>query len=47
MLTARATERRKLVTLVFCDVAVSTAQGEQLDPEAVRGLMLGYLAGEL
>jgi class 3 adenylate cyclase/tetratricopeptide (TPR) repeat protein len=43
-LTAAAAERRKLVTLVFCDVAGSTALGEQLDAEAVRGLMLSYFA---
>jgi class 3 adenylate cyclase/tetratricopeptide (TPR) repeat protein len=37
-------ERRKLVTLVFCDVAGSTALGHRTDPEAVRGLMLSYFA---
>src|SRR5215510_11044317 len=41
-LTVPAVERRKLATLVFCDVAGSTALGESADPEAVRGLMLSY-----
>jgi class 3 adenylate cyclase/tetratricopeptide (TPR) repeat protein len=41
-LTAPAAERRKLATLVFCDVSGSTAMGERLDPEAVRGLMRAY-----
>jgi class 3 adenylate cyclase len=35
-------ERRKLATLVFCDLSGSTALGEHVDPEAVRGLMLSY-----
>src|SRR5262245_42854428 len=43
-LTAPAVERRKLATLVFCDVTGSTALGERLDPEAIRGLMLSYFA---
>ncbi len=33
---------RKTVTLVFCDVTDSTALGEALDPEAVRGVMSRY-----
>jgi class 3 adenylate cyclase/tetratricopeptide (TPR) repeat protein len=37
-------ERRKLATLVFCDVAGSTALAHSTDPEAVRGLMLSYFA---
>jgi class 3 adenylate cyclase/tetratricopeptide (TPR) repeat protein len=37
-------ERRKLATLLFCDVTGSTALGERLDPEAVRELMLRYFA---
>jgi class 3 adenylate cyclase/tetratricopeptide (TPR) repeat protein len=41
-LTAPSVERRKLATLVFCDVAGSTALGHSTDPEAVRGLMLSY-----
>ena len=43
-LAAPAVERRKLATLVFCDVAGSTALGHNTDPEAVRGLMLSYFA---
>lgn len=35
-------ERRRLVTLLFCDVSGSTAIGERLDPEAVRELMFRY-----
>src|SRR5205807_5796013 len=35
-------ERRKLVTLVFCDLSGSTALGERLDPESVRDLMFRY-----
>jgi len=34
---------RKTVTLVFCDVTGSTALGEALDPETVRGVMSRYL----
>src|SRR5580765_3064018 len=41
-LTASAVERRKLVTLVFCDLSGSTALGEQVDAETVRSLMLRY-----
>jgi class 3 adenylate cyclase/ATP/maltotriose-dependent transcriptional regulator MalT len=41
-----AMERRKLATLLFCDVTGSTALGERLDPEAVRELMLRYF-GEM
>ncbi|NUT56615.1 MAG: AAA family ATPase [Thermoleophilia bacterium] len=33
---------RKTVTLVFCDVADSTPLGEQLDPEALRGVWTRY-----
>jgi class 3 adenylate cyclase len=33
---------RKMVTLLFCDVTGSTALGEQLDPEALRGVMSKY-----
>ncbi len=33
---------RKTVTLVFCDVAESTPLGEQLDPEALRGVWSRY-----
>src|SRR3954454_10516714 len=41
-LAAPASERRKLATLVFCDLSGSTAMGERVDPETVRGLMLSY-----
>lgn len=40
--SAAAQERRKVVTILFSDVAGSTALGEALDPEAVRGLMSRY-----
>jgi class 3 adenylate cyclase len=30
---------RKTVSVLFCDLAGSTALGEQLDPEALRGVM--------
>jgi class 3 adenylate cyclase len=35
-------ERRKLATLLFCDVSGSTTLGEQLDGETVRDLMFRY-----
>src|SRR6476660_2019504 len=35
-------EQRKLVTVLFCDVAGSTALGERLDPEALRAVMTRY-----
>src|SRR5438552_2607722 len=41
-LTASAVERRKLATLVFCDLSGSTALGERVDAETVRGLMSSY-----
>jgi class 3 adenylate cyclase len=41
-LEALATERRKLATLVFCDLSGSTALGERTDSETVRSLMLSY-----
>src|SRR6266545_4368850 len=34
--------RRKTVTVLFCDVTGSTAIGESLDPEALRGLLARY-----
>ena len=43
-LTAPVSERRKLATLVFCDMSGSTAMGERVDAETVRGLMLSYFA---
>ena len=41
-LAAPAPERRKLATLVFCDLSGSTAMGERVDAETVRSLMLSY-----
>src|SRR4051812_28353038 len=38
----QAREQRKLVTVLFCDVAGSTALGEKLDPEALRAVMTRY-----
>jgi len=35
-------ESRKLVTVLFADVAGSTALGEELDPETLRGLLDRY-----
>ncbi len=35
---------RKTVTIIFCDLAGSTAIGERLDPEAVRDVMTAYYA---
>src|SRR6184192_1093655 len=35
-------EQRKTVTVVFCDVTGSTALGESVDPEALRGLLARY-----
>jgi class 3 adenylate cyclase len=39
---APAREFRKTVTVLFCDVAGSTALGESLDPEPLRALLAGY-----
>jgi class 3 adenylate cyclase len=36
------THQRKVVTVLFCDVADSTALGESRDPEAVRRLLADY-----
>ena len=35
-------EQRKLATMLFCDVAGSTAMGESLDAESVREVMLQF-----
>lgn len=35
-------ERRKVVSVLFCDVVGSTALGESTDPEALRALLAGY-----
>jgi class 3 adenylate cyclase/tetratricopeptide (TPR) repeat protein len=40
--TERASEVRKVVTIVFADVTGSTALGERLDPEALRRVMGRY-----
>ena len=37
-----ARDQRKTVTVVFCDVSGSTALGEKLDPETLRGLLARY-----
>ncbi len=39
---ATGRERRKLATMLFCDITGSTAMGERFDAEAVRSLMLRY-----
>jgi class 3 adenylate cyclase len=36
------TERRKVVTVLFCDVVGSTSLEESSDPEAVRALLARY-----
>jgi predicted ATPase/class 3 adenylate cyclase len=41
---APAREERKIVTVLFCDLADSTARAEQLDPEDVRALLSNYHA---
>ena len=40
--SARAKEQRKTVTVLFCDLAGSTALGETLDPERLRALLARY-----
>ncbi|MHB8642235.1 MAG: adenylate/guanylate cyclase domain-containing protein [Gaiellaceae bacterium] len=35
-------EQRKTVTVLFCDVTGSTALGESVDPETLRGLLARY-----
>src|SRR3954466_12941240 len=42
MTSAVPRERRKVVTILFCDVTGSTELGEQLDPEALRTLLARY-----
>jgi class 3 adenylate cyclase len=37
-------QSRKVVTALFCDVTGSTALGEELDPEVLRGVMNRYFA---
>jgi class 3 adenylate cyclase/tetratricopeptide (TPR) repeat protein len=43
-LAAPVAERRRLATLVFCDLVGSTALGERVDPEAVKELLGMYFA---
>jgi class 3 adenylate cyclase len=38
----RGREQRRVVTVLFCDVAGSTALGESLDAEALRALLARY-----
>lgn len=40
----RPRETRRTVTLLFADVSGSTALGERLDPESLRGMMNRYFA---
>ena len=35
-------QSRKIVTVLFCDIVGSTALGERLDPESVRGVMTTF-----
>src|SRR5580765_1634927 len=37
-----ASEVRKTVTIVFCDITGSTSLGESVDPESLRGLLASY-----
>src|SRR5215468_5566561 len=37
-----ASEQRKTVTVLFCDLTGSTALGESLDPEPLRALLVRY-----
>ena len=39
---AHEPERRKLATLLFCDISGSTAMGERVDAESVRDMMFSY-----
>jgi class 3 adenylate cyclase/tetratricopeptide (TPR) repeat protein len=41
-LAERTPERRKLATLLFCDMSGSTAMGERVDAESVREMMFAY-----
>ncbi len=40
--TAASNEQRKIVTILFCDLAGSTELGESTDPEALRALLATY-----
>src|SRR5579864_4640597 len=39
---AISTEERRIVTILFADMAGSTALGEQLDPEELRRILARY-----
>src|SRR3984893_6914350 len=39
-----STEERRIVTVLFADMAGSTALGEELDPEEMRGILARYYA---
>ena len=41
-LAGGSVERRKVVTVLFCDLVGSTALGESTDPEALRALLARY-----
>ena len=41
-LAGGSTERRKVVSVVFCDVVGSTDLGDSTDPEALRALLARY-----
>jgi class 3 adenylate cyclase len=41
---AEVAEHRKTVTVLFCDMTVSTALGERLDPAPLRLLLNRYFA---
>jgi class 3 adenylate cyclase len=41
-LSGGSEERRKVVTVLFCDVVGSTSLGESTDPEALRALLARY-----
>jgi class 3 adenylate cyclase len=43
-LRARVSQRRRLASLVFCDLVGSTALGERVDPESLQELMRLYFA---
>jgi len=43
-IASRPRETRRTVTLLFADVSGSTAFGERLDPESLRGVMNRYFA---
>jgi class 3 adenylate cyclase/tetratricopeptide (TPR) repeat protein len=42
LLASPQDQRRKPATVLFCDIAGSTALAERIDPEAIRELMVAY-----